>query len=60
MHNLGHTFDLIIMKNSEEYQVDKIIPDPYISDHWFITMQLTECKPKVQQLLTKHRKYQMI
>ena len=56
MYNLGHTLDLIIMENSEEYQVEKIIPGPYISDHWFITMQLTECKLKVQQLLTKHRK----
>ena len=56
MHNLGCTLDLIIMKKSKEYQVEKIIPGPYISDHQFITMQLTECKPKVQQLFTKHRK----
>ena len=42
MHNLGHTLHLII-------------PGPYISDHWFITMQLTEHKPNVQQLFTKHR-----
>ena len=48
--------DLIIMENSEEYQVEKIIPGPNISDHWFITMQYTEHKFKVQQLLTKHRK----
>ena len=41
MHNLGHTLDLIIMENSEEYQVEKIIPGPYISDHQFITMQLS-------------------
>ena len=54
-HNLGHTFYLIIIENSE-YQMEKIILDPYISDHWFITIQLTKHKPKVQQLLTKHRK----
>ena len=42
-HNPGHTLDLIIMENSEE-------------DHWFITMQLTECKCKVQQLFTKYKK----
>ena len=56
MHNLGHTLYLIIIENSEEYQVKQVIPDPYISDHWFITIQLAECKHKVQQLLTKHRK----
>ena len=55
-HNLGHTLDLIIMENSEEWQVGKVIPGPYILDHGFITMQLTEHKLKVQQLLTKHRK----
>ena len=55
VHNWGHTLDLIIMEKSEEYQVEKIIHGPHISDHPFITMQLTECKPKVQ-LLTKHRK----
>ena len=36
--------------------MEKIIPGPYLSDHQFITIQLTECKPKVQQLLTKHRR----
>ena len=56
MYNLGHTLDLINMENSAEYQVEKIIPGPYISDHQFITIQLTKCKPKVQQLLTKHKK----
>ena len=55
MHSLGHTLDFINMESSEEYQVEKVIPDPYISDHWFITKQLTEHKPKVQ-LLTKHKK----
>ena len=34
-HNLGHILDLIIMENSEEYQMEKIIPGPYISDHQF-------------------------
>ena len=52
MHNLGHTLDLIITENSEGYGV----PDPYLSDHQFITIQQTECKPIVQQLLTKHRR----
>ena len=56
MHNQGHILDLIIMENSEGYEVEKIKPGPYISDHWFITMQLSECKPIVQQLLTKHRR----
>ena len=40
---------------SEGYGVEKI-PGPYLSDHWFITIQLTECKSKVKQLLTKHRR----
>ena len=40
-HNLGHILDLIITENSEEYGVEKIIPSPYLSDHWFITIQLT-------------------
>ena len=35
--------------------MEKIILGPYISDHQFIIMQLTECKPKEQQLITKHR-----
>ena len=56
MHNLGQTHDLIVMENSDECQVEKIILGPYISDHQFITIQLTECKCKVQQLLTKHRR----
>ena len=37
-HYLGHTLNLIIMENSEEYQVEKIMPGSYISDHWFIIM----------------------
>ena len=56
MHNLGHTLDLIIMENTDEHQVEKIIPGPYISDHWLITIQLTEHKLKVEQLLTEHRR----
>ena len=28
MHNLSHTLDIMIMENSEEYQVEKITPDP--------------------------------
>ena len=56
MHNLGHILDLIMTENSEGYGVEMIIPGPYLSDHWFITIQLTEHKPKVQQLLTKHRR----
>ena len=35
--NLGHTLDLTIKENSEEYQVDKIIPGPYISGNQFIS-----------------------
>ena len=38
MHIPGQTLDLIILENSEEYQVEKIIPGPYISDHQFLTM----------------------
>ena len=30
-------YDLIITENSEGYGVEKIIPGPYLSDHWFIT-----------------------
>ena len=55
MHNLGHIFNLIITENSEVYGLEKIILGPYLSDHQFITIQLTECKPKAQQLLTKHQ-----
>ena len=55
MHNLGHALDLIITENSQEYEVEKIVLGPYLSDHQFITIQLTEYKPKVQ-LLTKHRR----
>ena len=55
MHNLSHTLNLTIMENSEGYQARKIIPGPFISDYQFITVPLTECKPKVQ-LLTKCRK----
>ena len=36
--------------------MEKIIPGPYLSYHWVMTKQLIECKPKVQQLLTKHRR----
>ena len=56
MHNLGHILDLIITENLQEYEVEKIILGPYLSDHQFITIQLTECKPKVQQLLMKYRR----
>ena len=56
MNNLGHILDLIITENSEGYVVEKIIPALYLSDHQFITIQLTERKPKVQPLLTKHRR----
>ena len=56
MHNLGHILDLIITENLQEYGVEKIIPGPYLSDHQFTTIQLTECKPEAQQLLTKHRR----
>ena len=56
MHNQGHILNLIITENSEGYQAEKIIPGPYISDHQFITTQLSEHKPIVQQLLTKHRR----
>ena len=56
MHNLGHIPSLIITENSEVYEVEKIILSPYISDHWFITIQLSEHKPIVKQLLTKHRR----
>ena len=41
MHNLGCTLDIIITENPQEYQVEKIIPGPYISDYQFIIMQLT-------------------
>ena len=58
-HNLCHILDLIITENSDEYEVEKIFPGPLLSDHWFITIQLTEHKPKVQQLLTK-QEYQLI
>ena len=54
-HNIGHILDLIITETSDEYEVEKIIKGSYLSDHQFITIQLTEHKPKVQQLLTKHR-----
>ena len=59
-HNLAYILDLIITENSDEYEVEKFIPGPYLSDHQFITIQLTECKPKVQQPLTKHRDFQLI
>ena len=55
-HNQGHILDLIITENLEGYEVEKIIPGPYISDHQFITTQLSERKPIVQQQLTKHRR----
>ena len=55
-HNLGHILDLIITETSDKYEVENIIPGPYLPDHRFITIQLTEHKPKVQQLFTKHRK----
>ena len=57
-HNLGHIIDLIITENSEEYGVEKIIPGPHLSDHQFITIQLTECEPKVQQPCTGE--YQLV
>ena len=60
MHNQGHILDLIITENSDEYEVEKIVPGLYLSDHQFITRQLTECKPKVQQLLTKHRRTDIV
>ena len=41
MHNQGHILNLIITENSEGYKVEKIIPGPYISDHWFIITQLS-------------------
>ena len=56
MHNLGHILNLIITENSDGYGVEKIILGFYLSVHQFITIQLTEHKPKVQQLLTKHRR----
>ena len=58
MHNQDHILDLIITENSEGYEVEKIIPGPYISDHQFIITQLSEHKPIVQQSLTKHRRIQ--
>ena len=54
-HHLGHILNLIITEISDGYWVEKITPGPYLSDHRFITIQLTEHKPKVQ-LLTKHRR----
>ena len=56
IRNLGHTLDLIITENSQDYGIDKIILGSNLSDHQFITIELTECKPKVLQLLTKHRR----
>ena len=56
MQNQGHILNLIIKENSEGYEEEKIIPGPYISDHWLIITQLSEHKPIVQQLLTKHRR----
>ena len=54
--NLGHILGLIITETLHKYGVEKIILGPYLSDHWFITIQLTEIQPKVQQLLMKHRR----
>ena len=59
-HNLGHILDLIITENSDEYEVEKIIPGPYLSDHQFITIQLTECKPKYNNYSPSTGEYQLI
>ena len=59
MHNLGHTLDLIIMENSEEYEVEKIISCPYISDHQFITIQLS-ANPKSNNYSPSTGEYQMV
>ena len=49
-----------VTSKHNEYEVERIILGPYISDHQFITIQLTECKPKVQQVLTNKGEYQII
>ena len=59
MHNLSHTLDLIIMENTEEYQVKKIITGPYISDHCFITIQLS-ANPKYDNYSPSTGEYQMM
>ena len=44
MHNLCHTLNLIIMENSEEYQVEKIIPGPYNNRSHLKTQQFTHSR----------------
>ena len=55
-HNVGHILDLIITENSDEYEVKKIILGPYLSDHQFITIQLS---PKYNNYSSSTGEYQL-
>ena len=45
-NNLGHSLDLIIIPATYE---GSLIAGPYISDHRFITLEVTHVKPNPKQ-----------
>ena len=55
-HQSGHTLDLIITRNSDDIILSNPYSGDYISDHCFITTQLTFPKPGSCQKLVQYRK----
>ena len=45
-HNLGHTLDPIITPATYDRS---LIAGPYVSDHWFVTLETSHTKPKPKQ-----------